>query len=52
MEIAAAIAAYSLQSGLREMISGNLNDSMQVYGNNNMATDALDVLQSEVSILL
>ncbi|XP_077283916.1 tetraspanin 29Fb [Arctopsyche grandis] len=47
MEISAAIAAYSLPSGLNEMISGNLNDSMQLYGENTMATKELDVLQSK-----
>lgn len=48
MELAAAIAAYALQDGIKNLLAEKINATMHLYGQNKEAKAALDFMQSKV----
>lgn len=48
MELAAAIAAYTLQDGIKELLKEKINVTMHEYNKNKEATDAIDFMQSRL----
>ncbi|XP_003704552.1 CD63 antigen-like [Megachile rotundata] len=48
LELSAAIAAYALQDGIRNLLAQKINGTMHQYGKNEEATDAIDFLQSRL----
>ncbi|XP_003691687.1 CD63 antigen, partial [Apis florea] len=48
LELAAAIAAYALQDGIRNLLAEKINVTMHQYGKNEEATEAIDFLQSKL----
>lgn len=48
LELAAAIAAYALQDGIKNLLAEKINITMHQYGKNEEATEAIDFLQSKV----
>jgi len=48
LELAAAIAAYSLQDGIKDLLAEKINVTMHQYGKNQEATIAIDFMQSRV----
>ena len=52
MELGAAIAAYSLQDGIKNLLEERINNTMHEYESNIEAAASLDFLQSKVTILI
>lgn len=50
MELGAAIAAYALQDGIKDLLAERINSTMQEYESSNEAKASLDFLQSRVII--
>lgn len=48
LELAAAIAAYALQDGIKNLLAEKINITMHQYGKNEEATEAIDFLQSKL----
>ncbi|XP_046143495.1 CD63 antigen-like [Osmia bicornis bicornis] len=48
LELAAAISAYALQDGIKDLLADKINVTMHQYGKNKEATDAIDFLQSRL----
>lgn len=48
LELSAAIAAYALQDGLKNVLAQKINVTMHQYGKSQEATDAIDFLQSRL----
>ncbi|KAL6440313.1 hypothetical protein ACFW04_003108 [Cataglyphis niger] len=48
MELAAAVAAYSLQDGIKDLLAEKINLTMHQYEKNKEATFAIDFMQSRV----
>ncbi|KAG6802585.1 hypothetical protein HZU73_01420 [Apis mellifera caucasica] len=48
LELAAAIAAYALQDGIKDLLAEKINITMHQYGKNVEATEAIDFLQSKL----
>lgn len=48
MELSAAIAAYALQDGIKDLLAEKINMTMQQYGKNDEARIAVDFMQSRV----
>jgi len=49
MELAAAVAAYALQDGIKNLLAEKINLTMYQYEKNEEATFAIDFMQSRVS---
>ncbi|OAD56670.1 CD63 antigen, partial [Eufriesea mexicana] len=48
LELAAAIAAYALQDGIKDLLANKINATMHEYGHNPEATNAINFLQSRL----
>lgn len=48
MELGAAIAAYALQDGIKDLLAERINSTMHEYDSNLEAKTSLDFLQSRV----
>lgn len=48
LELAAAIAAYSLQDGIKDLLAEKINLTMHQYGKNQEATFAINFMQSRL----
>lgn len=52
MELAAAVAAYALQDGIKDLLAEKINLTMHQYEKNEEATFAIDFMQSRVRHLI
>lgn len=48
MELAAAVAAYALQDGIKDLLAEKINLTMHQYEKNEEAKFAIDFMQSRV----
>lgn len=48
LELAAAVAAYSNQDSIKDLLAEKINLTMHQYGKNKEATIAIDFMQSRV----
>jgi hypothetical protein len=48
IELAAAVAAYALQDGIKNLLAEKINLTMHQYEKNEEATFAIDFMQSRV----
>ncbi|XP_012229464.1 CD63 antigen [Linepithema humile] len=48
LELAAAVAAYALQDGIKDLLAEKINLTMHQYGTNQEATFAIDFMQSRL----
>lgn len=48
LELAAAIAAYAMQDGIKDLLAGRINATMKEYNTNSEAAVAIDFMQSRL----